>query len=122
MDKIEETRPSPNGSQGPVSTADDEKPEPELPSEDAQQGVHDVEAVTLSWSRGTLIAVFLNIWCLYLTNAFQSSILSNLVAYATSDFESHSLINVIQVVASAMTAAVYVPLAKILDIWGTRRG
>ena len=59
MDKIEETRPSPNGSQGPVSTADDEKPEPELPSEDAQQGVHDVEAVTLSWSRGTLIAVFL---------------------------------------------------------------
>ncbi|KAK8096146.1 hypothetical protein PG999_014168 [Apiospora kogelbergensis] len=122
MDKIEETRPSPNGSQGPVSTADDEKPEPELPSEDAQQGVHDVEAVTLSWSRGTLIAVFLNIWCLYLTNAFQSSILSNLVAYATSDFESHSLINVIQVVASAMTAAVYVPLAKILDIWGRAEG
>ncbi|KAK8043247.1 MFS siderophore iron transporter, partial [Apiospora phragmitis] len=59
-----------------------------------------------------------SIWFLYLVNAFQSSILSNLVAYATSDFETHSLLNIIYVVASAMTAAVYIPLAKMLDIWG----
>lgn len=31
----------------------------ELPTEDAQRGVHDVEAVTLTWTKTTLVAVFL---------------------------------------------------------------
>lgn len=33
--------------------------QPELPGEDLQRGVQDVEAVTLSWSKASLIAVFL---------------------------------------------------------------
>lgn len=52
----------------------------------------------------------------------QSSILSNLLPYATSEWETHSLLNVIYVVASAMSAAVYVPLSKILDVWGRAEG
>lgn len=32
--------------------------DPEVPTQDAQQGVRDVEAVTLSWTRTMLIAVF----------------------------------------------------------------
>ena len=59
---------------------------------------------------------------LYFVNAFQSSILSNLLPYATSDFESHSLLNVIYVVAAAMSAAVYIPLSKILDVFGRAEG
>jgi hypothetical protein len=31
---------------------------PNVPTEDIQQGVKDVEAVTLSWTKGMLIAVF----------------------------------------------------------------
>ena len=31
---------------------------PEVPTEDTQQGVKDVEAVTLSWTKTMLIAVF----------------------------------------------------------------
>lgn len=31
----------------------------ELPTENAQRGVHDVEAVTLTWTKTTLVAVFL---------------------------------------------------------------
>lgn len=31
---------------------------PEVPTEDTQQGVKDLEAVTLSWTKTTLIAVF----------------------------------------------------------------
>jgi len=42
-----------------------------LPSEDVQRGVQDVEGVTTTWSKATLIAVFLNIWLLYFVNAFQ---------------------------------------------------
>ncbi|KAK5121543.1 hypothetical protein LTR85_005377 [Meristemomyces frigidus] len=94
----------------------------ELPSEDLQRGVQDVEGVTLTWSRTALIAVFINIWLLYFVNAFQSSILSNLLPYVTSDFESHSLLNVIYIVADAMSAAVFIPTAKVMDVWGRAEG
>lgn len=56
-------------------------------------------------------------WCLYFVNAFQSQITSNLSAYITSDFESHSLIPVIDIVSSVMGAATYMPVAKILNLW-----
>ncbi|KAL4898378.1 major facilitator superfamily domain-containing protein [Aspergillus ambiguus] len=90
--------------------------------EELQRGVKDVEAVTLSWSKASLIATFVNIWFLYLVNAFQSSILYNLLPFVTSDFESHSLLNVIYVVADAMSAATFIPLAKIMDVWGRSEG
>ncbi|KKY14145.1 putative mfs siderophore iron [Phaeomoniella chlamydospora] len=95
---------------------------PELPDEDLQRGVQDVQAVTLTWSKKSLIAVFLNIWLLYFVNAFQSSILSNLLPFVTSAFETHSLLNVIYVVSDAMSAAIYIPLSKILDVWGRAEG
>lgn len=63
-----------------------------------------------------------SIWLLYFVNAFQSSILYNLLPYVTSEFESHSLLNVIYIVASAMSAATYIPLSKILDVWGRAEG
>ena len=63
-----------------------------------------------------------SIWLLYFVNAMQSSILYNLIPYVTSDFSSHSLINVIYIVASAITAAVYIPLAKIVDVFGRAEG
>jgi hypothetical protein len=119
----------------------EETPQLERPSEDVQRGVQEVEAVTLTWSRATLIAVFIkygfglsahavcraniffdSIWLLYFVNAMQSSILSNLLPYVTSDFSSHSLLNVIYIVSSAISAAVYIPLAKILDVWGRAEG
>lgn len=115
----------------------------ELPGEDLQRGVQDVEAVTLSWSKASLVAVFAkyvlshlvlyliltmmltesnSIWLLYFVNAFQSSILQSLIPFVTSDFESHSLLNVIYIVGDAMSAAVFIPLAKILDVWGRAHG
>lgn len=42
--------------------------------------------------------------------------------FVTSEFESHSLLNVIYIVSDAMTAAVFIPLSKILDIWGRAEG
>lgn len=59
---------------------------------------------------------------LYFTNAFQSSITSNLSAYITSGFESHSLIPVIQIVSNVMSGAAYLPVAKFLDVWGRPLG
>ncbi|KAF2722938.1 putative MFS siderophore iron transporter [Polychaeton citri CBS 116435] len=94
----------------------------ELPDQDAQRGVKAVEAITLSWSKKSLIAVFLNIWMLYLVNSFQSTVVSALNPYATSAFEAHSLLNVIPVVSNAIAAACYIPISKILDVWGRAEG
>ncbi|KAJ5171415.1 uncharacterized protein N7500_004198 [Penicillium coprophilum] len=95
---------------------------PEVPTEGTQQGVKDLEAVTLSWTKTMLIAVFGNIWFLYFVNAMQSTISYSLLGYVTSAFESHSLLNVIYIVADAMTAAVYIPTAKVMDVWGRAEG
>jgi hypothetical protein len=40
----------------------------------------------------------------------------------TSDFQSHSLLTVIGIVSDSMTAAVYIPMAKLLDVWGRAEG
>ena len=61
-------------------------------------------------------------WLLYFVNALQSSITSSSSAYITSAFESHSLIPVIDVVTSVMGAAVYMPLAKILNLFDRPTG
>ncbi|RAK98787.1 MFS siderochrome iron transporter MirB [Aspergillus ibericus CBS 121593] len=94
----------------------------ETSSEHLQVGVSDVEAITKSWTKASLIAVFLNIWLLYFVNAFQSSLLYNLLPYVTSSWESHSLLNVIYVVADCMSAAVFIPLAKVMDVTGRAEG
>lgn len=52
----------------------------------------------------------------------QSSVLSNLLPFVTSEWESHSLLNIIYIVADAMTAALYIPLSKVLDVWGRPQG
>ena len=69
-----------------------------------------------------LTGFFNSIWFLYFVNAMQSSINYSLMSYVTSDFESHSLLNVIYIVADAMTAAVYIPTAKVMDVWGRAEG
>ncbi|KAK4944438.1 hypothetical protein LTR10_016112 [Elasticomyces elasticus] len=108
---------SKNGLQ--ASVAD---PEEALPAEDAQRGIQAVEATTLVWSKKSLIAVFICMWLVYLLNAFQSSTIGNFAPYVTSAWESHSLLTVISVIASSMTAAVFIPLAKALDVWGRAEG
>jgi len=59
---------------------------------------------------------------LYFVNAFQSSILYSLIPFVTSEFESHSLLNVIYIVADSISAACYIPLSKVLDVWGRPQG
>ncbi|GME46739.1 putative MFS siderophore transporter [Neofusicoccum parvum] len=92
-------------------------PSEERPNEAAQDGVTQAEAITLTWTKTSLGAAYILMWCLYFVNAFQSQITSNLSAYITSDFESHSLIPVIDIVSSVMGAATYMPVAKILNLW-----
>ncbi|KAH8884079.1 MFS general substrate transporter [Thozetella sp. PMI_491] len=98
---------------------DDEKPEP---VEAPQPGIASAEAMTMAWSKTSLIISYACFWFLYFTNAFQSSITSNLTAYVTSDFSAHELIPTIAIVSNVMSGATYLPLAKLLDIWGRPTG
>ncbi|KAH6629852.1 putative siderophore-dependent iron transporter [Boeremia exigua] len=94
----------------------------EVPDYDAQRGVQQIEATTLTWSKWSLAALLINIWLIFLTNGFRGSILAGLVPYVTSDFRSHSLMTVIDIVSRAITASVYIPIAKLLDVWGRAEG
>merc|ERR1711939_1189717 len=94
----------------------------ELPTEDAQPGVQKIEAVTLAWTKKSLAALLCLIWLLFLTNGMRLSILYSLVPYVTSDFQSHSLTTTIGIVSDAMSAATYIPVAKMLDVWGRAEG
>lgn len=48
--------------------------------------------------------------------------MASLLPYVTSDWQLHSLLNVVGIVSSSMTAAVYIPMAKVLDVWGRAEG
>ena len=52
----------------------------------------------------------------------QYSILMSLIPYVTSEFESHSELNVPFIVADAIAAACFIPISKILDVWGRAQG
>lgn len=69
-----------------------------------------------------LLIILHSIWIIFLTNGFRLSILASLTPYVTSDFQSHSLLTVIGVVADSITAACYIPIAKLLDVWGRAEG
>ncbi|KAL6404873.1 putative siderophore iron transporter mirb protein [Ilyonectria robusta] len=87
------------------------------PIEKVQHGVQLAEAVTLSWTKRSLIVMYICMWLLYFVNALQNNLTSNLSAYITSDFSEHSLLTVISTMTSIMTAACTMPIAKVLNIW-----
>ncbi|BDD58833.1 hypothetical protein MAP00_004079 [Monascus purpureus] len=105
----------------PVDEISADKEEPK-PDENAQAGVQKIEAVTRTWGRTSVDITLVLIWLLTLVNNMKTSIVYSLAPYATSSFLGHSLLTVIGIVASAMTAAVYIPMAKALDLWGRAEG
>ncbi|KAJ5963378.1 Major facilitator superfamily domain general substrate transporter [Penicillium vulpinum] len=92
------------------------------PAEDAQAGVQKIEAVTLAWGKGSMLMTLVLIWLLTLVNNLKTSVVYSLSAYATSSFAGHSLLTVIGIVSSSLTGAVYIPMAKALDLWGRAEG
>ncbi|KNG91630.1 siderophore iron transporter mirB [Aspergillus nomiae NRRL 13137] len=90
---------------------------PQEPSLEQQNGVRIAEAVTKSWSKSTLIQVYICMWLMYFVRALNGSLTSNLAPYITSDFSNHSLLPVIQIVVSIMSAACTMPIAKLLNLW-----
>lgn len=61
-------------------------------------------------------------WLIYFVTAFNWSVTGNLTPYVISDFEAHSLVTVISIVSSVMGAALYMPIAKMLNLFDRSYG
>lgn len=61
-------------------------------------------------------------WIIYFVRALSGSVTGNLGAFVTSDFSSHSLIPLITIVADVMGAALYMPIAKSLNLFDRSHG
>ncbi|KAF7553465.1 hypothetical protein G7Z17_g3593 [Cylindrodendrum hubeiense] len=107
---------------GPIDKVSSEDLDASMPDKDAQRGVQKIEAVTLVWTKKSLAGLLILIWLLFLVNGFRLSILATLAPFVTSEWTSHSLTTVIAIVADSMTAAVYIPMAKMLDVYGRAEG
>ncbi|KAM6539274.1 mitochondrial phosphate carrier protein [Fusarium falciforme] len=92
------------------------------PDQNASHGVQDIQAITLVWGKGSLAALLCLIWLLFLVQGFRISIFAVMLPYATSEWASHSLLTVVAIVADSMTSAVYIPMAKVLNVWGRAEG
>ena len=57
-------------------------------------------------------------WLMYFTNALQSNATANLTPFVVSEYEGHSLLTAIAIVSDVMSGAFYIPVAKVLDVWG----
>ncbi|KAK6364121.1 hypothetical protein LTS17_012474 [Exophiala oligosperma] len=88
----------------------------------AQRGVDRVEATTLGWNRISLIITYILLWGMYLLFAFERSFNRNLGPYITSDFNQHSLLPTVDLVASILGGVAYLPMAKVLNIYGRPEG
>ncbi|WPH00658.1 Hypothetical protein R9X50_00348800 [Acrodontium crateriforme] len=117
-----EKRQPNEGVAAPASILSSHGPSDDRPTEGAQQGVQDIEAITLTWSRSAMIMVYINMWFLYLVHGFASDIQGSLNPYVTSVWADHSILTVVNVVANAATAATYIPMSKIMDVWGRADG
>ncbi|KAJ5738082.1 siderochrome-iron transporter MirB [Penicillium malachiteum] len=90
------------------------------PTEDAQDGVQKIEAVTLAWSRQS---VYL---CLHLApyaSEQHEKCFDLVTIHVCNSFLCASgELTVVSIVASSMGSAVYIPMAKALDLWGRAEG
>lgn len=75
-----------------------------------------------NWIQRLTRLVLHRIWFLTLVNDMRASIFLSLSPYATSTFYGQSLLTVISIVSFVMGGAVYIPMAKALDLWGRAEG
>lgn len=128
-----------------------ESPSDEDESNQLQDGVKQVEAVTTVWSKQLLIVMFIlyfeplppslpsllfllssspnqtdaGRYSLYLVAFFDTllqSVQGNLVPYITSSFRSHGLLATTSIVATILGGVSKLTIAKVIDIWGRCEG
>ncbi|KAI1105626.1 putative siderophore iron transporter mirB [Jackrogersella minutella] len=113
-------------SYGSTSSKDDVvvnvDPEAEAADIPVQNGIKQADAVNQVWTRAALCWAYSFIFLCSFANTLQYQIMSNLTPFVVSDFNAHSLIPTIGIVASIMSGIFKLPIAKIIDSWGRPQG
>ncbi|KAF2171431.1 hypothetical protein M409DRAFT_18548 [Zasmidium cellare ATCC 36951] len=89
---------------------------------EAQPGVQNIEAVTISWTRTALGIAYILIWLTYFVEGMLSGTQAALLPYVTSAFAEHSLTPTVSVVSSVIGGCTNFTIAKILDVFGRPQG
>lgn len=91
-------------------------------SDSAQEGVQNIEAVTLAWTKNALIFAYVMIWLTYFVEGMLSGTTAALSPYVTSAFALHSLTPTVGILSSVIGGVTNLTLAKILDVFGRPQG
>jgi MFS family permease len=87
-----------------------------------QQGVQDIEAVTIYWSKTALIVSYILIWLVYFVQGVVTGVSGALLPYVTSAFADHSLTPTTGILSSVIAGVTNLSIAKALDIFGRPQG
>ncbi|KAJ2979716.1 hypothetical protein NQ176_g3083 [Zarea fungicola] len=94
----------------------------ESDSDEFQDGVKDVRAITAVWTKKTLWSMFALLYLISFVDYLQNAIDSALSPFITSSFGAHGLLNVAGILSTVIGACAPLPLAKFIDIWGRTEG
>ncbi|THV48775.1 hypothetical protein BGAL_0228g00090 [Botrytis galanthina] len=87
-----------------------------------QQGVQEIEAVTMTWSSTWLVIAYIMIWITYFVQGLVSGVSGSLLPYITSDFALHSLTPTTSILSAVIGGVTNLSIAKVLDIFGRPQG
>lgn len=87
-----------------------------------QAGVQDIEAVTISWTKTSLIIAIIFIWLIYFVQGLVAGISNALIPYITSSFAMHSLTPTTSVLSAVIGGVTNMSIAKVLDVFGRPQG
>ncbi|MCJ1411817.1 hypothetical protein MMC19_005909 [Ptychographa xylographoides] len=83
-----------------------------------QAGVKNIEAISQTWTRWSLVSAYLGIFLLAFCTSLEGQTTVNLTVYATSSFAEFPLVATVYVVQEVVNAVVKPPMAKIANVFG----
>ncbi|KIX99736.1 uncharacterized protein Z520_04372 [Fonsecaea multimorphosa CBS 102226] len=87
-----------------------------------QAGVQKAEAITIAWTRHTLVAAYIFIWFVYFVQGIIVGVSGALIPYVTSAFAEHSLIPTTGILSQVIGGVTNLGIAKVLDVFGRPHG
>ncbi|CAO2655514.1 Nn.00g043170.m01.CDS01 [Neocucurbitaria sp. VM-36] len=93
-----------------------------IESENFQSGVRRVRAITDIWGKKTLITMFIFLYLIEFVAFLQNAVFSSLDPFITSSFDKHGLLNVGNVMSSALAGCIPLATSKVIDVWGRVEG
>ncbi|KAI6381594.1 hypothetical protein MCOR25_001070 [Pyricularia grisea] len=121
MSTINESPPPTYNKAAPQHTATEDphiQSDEESTDNNKQDGVRAMEAVSLTWSKWGLIIAYLGIFLMACSTSLEGQTTYAFSAFATSSFQSHSLLSTVTVVQSVVLAVMKPIMSKLSDVTG----